>query len=442
MNTRVEEQILELATDAFVWGFPRMLYAKYLRDLRKVSAPMNRFIVARNIATPDEVAANVDTLYGFAWLDLRAEPLVLEVPDTDDRYYSIQMMDVFGDNFAYVGRRTTGTAAARFLVVAPTWQGSLPAGMSLIRSPTRGVCCWMRLLIDGAEDLPAANALQRDFTVTPWLSYPEQRQPPLVVDDLRPYFPKVHNYLERLGPAYFDRLGDALADDPPTTMHDVAAMERFSAAGIGPGLHPADDPAKAAMLGEAITRGMKKMWSLNFNTIANGWSVNLQVRDFITDPLVRASLNRLGMGTLVAEEAIYLMPTAVTPPKDGKVPIWSSLGPDGEPLSGDKRYRLRFAPGALPPVDAFWSLTLYGEDWAMVRNPIDRYAIGDRTRGLQYGADGSLEIAIQHDPPDTGVSNWLPAPPGIFLLMIRAYQPRRSFTDGSYCLPTLEILKE
>src|SRR5262245_53841137 len=120
--TSAADSTLALAAEAYVWGFPRMLFAKYLRDLRKLAAPLNRFIVARRLATPSEIAANVDTLYGFAWLDVAREPVILEVPDTDDRYYSVQLLSVFSDNFCYIGRRTTGTGAQRFLVVGPDWQ--------------------------------------------------------------------------------------------------------------------------------------------------------------------------------------------------------------------------------------------------------------------------------------------------------------------------------
>jgi len=155
-----------------------------------------------------------------------------------------------------------------------------------------------------------------------------------------------------------------------------------------------------------------------------GWLVDTKITSFITDPLFRAAVNLYGPGAHIAEEALYFTAAA---------------GSDGRPLTGTERYSLRFAADGLPPVNAFWSVTMYGEDFRLVANPLQRYAIGDRTTGLSYGADGSLEILIQHDAPSQGTANWLPAPAGPFRLILRTYQPRNALIDGSYKVPPLAV---
>jgi hypothetical protein len=148
--------------------------------------------------------------------------------------------------------------------------------------------------------------------------------------------------------------------------------------------------------------------------------VNYKVTNFIKDPLLRAAVNRIGPATHIAQEALYF-----------------GAKPEGQPLNGTNKYVLKFDAGGLPPVDAFWSLTLYGADFLLVENPINRYSIGDRTAGLVYGGDGSLEIQIQNQPPERGTANWLPAPVGPYELVLRTYQPRPALFNGSYKIPRL-----
>lgn len=440
---RYSPEQLALAADAYVWGFSRMLYAKYLRDLRKVNAPMNRFLVMDRMASPNEGGINVDTLYGVAWLDLTREPVVIDIPDANDRYFSIMLIDVHAYNFDYIGRRTTGTKAQKILVAGPEWQGEAPAGMRLMRSPSRGVFCFLRTLIDNEADVEIANEFHRGIGVAPLSAYPQGLKTSLLYHDLNFCFPRAHNHLDKLGARFFDALGDALGEDPPTRPADIALMQSFAPLGIGPGRHPLEeDPDKAELFADAVKRGNEKVFGANISTAFNGWSAtNLDVDRRNHEPLVRASINRLGVGTLSPEEAIYLLPTSTKLKPGDPVPAWLSFGPDDQPLSGKKKYRLHFAPGKLPPVDAFWSLTMYdGKSFLLVPNPINRYAIGDRTPGLQFGADGSLDVMIQHECPAEGPANWLPTPAGEFHMIFRAYQPHASFMTMDYWLPPLDIL--
>jgi len=431
---------LELATEAAIWGFPRMLYAKYLRDFEREGAAFNRFYAMDCMATPNHGGVNVDTLYGVAWLDVATAPVVLDIPDAAGRYYSIQMVDVYAHNFAYLGRRTTGTGPQRVAVAGPGWQGALPAGMALIRAPSKRVFCFLRTLVDDAADVQVANDFHGRLAVARLSEPPEAALPTVLTDRLGPYFPQAHSHLDRLGARYFDALGEALKNDPPTGARDLQALRRFERIGIGPGRHPAAaGRAVVDLLEQALGRAMDAIFAAKVNIAVDGWSCNRNFDDGEQDALTRAAVNRRGLGMVGIGEAVYLMPAAVCGQGEQHVHPWESCGPDGRPLSGTRRYRLRFPAGQLPPVGAFWSLTLYDRDLLLVDNPIGRYALGDRTPGLEYGPDGSLEVLIQHEPPERGPANWLPAPPGEFQLMFRGYQPSIAFQRGDYRLPRLEI---
>jgi hypothetical protein len=199
--------------------------------------------------------------------------------------------------------------------------------------------------------------------------------------------------------------------------------ERFAKLGIGPGKHPSADPKFAKVLAAAVAPAIAKIKAAKFSENINGWTVNRKVQPIIHDPLLRAAANIYGPGYHIADEALYFGLTKAA---------------DGKPLTGANRYVLRFPAGGLPPVDAFWSVILYDAKYHLVENPIKRYGITDRTPGLVYGADGSLEIRIQRDQPESG--NWLPAPEGAFSITLRTYQPRQAVKDGSYQPPKLVTL--
>lgn len=434
---------LPLATDAYIWGFSRMLYAKYLHDYLASGGRFNSLYIMDRMATPNEGGVNVDTLYGVGWLDLSSGPVALDLPDSHDRYYSIQLIDTDANNFAYIGRRTTGTKAQRILLAGPDWQGDAPRDRTLLRAPTQAVFAFLRTLIDDEADVACANAFHAGIRLGALASAPQARIAPFLLADISGYFPVAHSHLDRLGAGFFDQLGDWLLRHPPSTPQDREWLARFGALGIGPGLRPTEnDPSMAEVFIEAVKQGHEKIFNTQLGIVATGWSItNLRVDEGRADPLTKAAINRLGIGTLSVEEAIYLLPASLSLRSGEVVPAWSAAkGPDGEPLTGDKRYCLRFPAGQLPPAHAFWSLTLYGADGRLADNSIKRHAIGDRTASLRYGNEGSLEIFIQHENPDAGGNNWLPSPAGSFHLIFRAYQPDEAFLDGRYQLPPLDIV--
>ncbi|TSH89147.1 DUF1254 domain-containing protein [Verticiella sediminum] len=388
---------------------------------------VNTFIHARHLLKAGEsrvVTPNYDTLYTNAWLDLAQGPVVISVPDTADRYYVLGFLDAYTNPFCHLGRRTTGTGAGRFLVAGPGWQGDVPEGMQLVRCPTPMVWIIGRILVDGPDDVAAVNALQEGYTITAlgsddtdgrvvdaWMA--EKRFP----DDAL---------------AYLRIVARGLRENPPPAS-EAALMARLAALGLGPqadaGTLDACTPAQreAIQAGYDAAREEMSQRSRGSRQQDNGPRASWEPPKFIgesfgTDYRQRAFVAIGYIGALCTDEAYYAM---------------SYVDAEGERLDGSHRYVLRFEPHELAPVDCFWSVTLYStRDFMLVPNALERYAVGDRSRHLRWGADGSLEIRIQHEAPaseDQG--NWLPAPKDGFYLCLRAYQPRQALLDGSYQAP-------
>lgn len=419
LDAAAADDLGAIAEAAAIWGLPLVETGRYLDLSQKAGIGFNRFYLNPKLATPSLKVAgpNVDTIYGFAWLDLSREPVVLDVPDTGDRYYSIQLIDAYENSFAYVGRRETGTKAGTYVIAPPGWQGAVPAGAKLIAAPTALVFALTRTLVRGEADAPLAADLQLHYTLSPLSVYPAARQGGIVQDDVLNILPVLD--LKTAGTAYFDELNRRLRAWPPTGQ-EAQAFAAFSALGLGTDTYAQKRPSDA-VLAAAFDRAWQKVSTANPSEVVNGWRVNYQISPHIADPLTRAAVNRYGPGAHIATEALY----------------FSAVGDaTGQGLSGANRYTLTFPAGQLPPVEAFWSLILYGPDFFLVDNPLNRYAINDRTSGLKTSADGSLTLLIQHEAP-ADTANWLPAPDGRFQLIFRTYQPGPAILDHSYKLPPL-----
>jgi hypothetical protein len=413
-----------LAEDAAIWGLPLVETGRYLALSRGKGIASNRFYLNRTLATPalKVVGPNIDTLYGFGWLDLTGEPIVLDVPDTADRYYSIQLLDAYANSFAYVGRRETGTKAGSYVIAGPGWNGALPPGAKRIDAPTALVLALTRTLVSGSSDLKAAQTVQASYTLAPLSTYPAGKTPGIVEDYVLNILPKLD--LGGSGAAFFAELS-ALVKQYPPRGREAARFARFDALGLGRD-SAQTPPLPPASLQIALEHALHRVRAANFTESNDGWRVNYRISKFIEDPLERASVNQFGPGAHIAEEALYFT---------------TAHDADGQPLRGSERYSITFAKGQLPPVKAFWSLILYGADFFLVDNPINRYAINDRTPGLAFGPDGSLRILIQHRAPEN-VANWLPAPSGAFQLILRTYQPDESVLSRAYKVPELVRIEE
>ncbi len=397
----------------------------------------NVFTHARKLlkaGTSRVVTPNNDTLYTNAWLDLSDGPLVMNVPDTAGRYYVLGFLDFFTNPFAHVGQRLTGTAARRFLITGPDWRGELPAEFAApgahIQSPTNGVWIIGRILVDGEHDIPQVHAQQDQFTLQPLVNAEANAQ--AVAQAPKAFDPQTDPKAPLTGAEFLTQVNRALAHNPAPA-GDAALLARAASLGMGPGAVPT--AAQIAAVDEALplVKALLRKGGVGAKTDAaaaeRAWvNMPLVTGSFGDQHLLRARVALQYIGMLESAEAMYPM---------------AKTDSQGEPLNGQHAYQLRFAPGQLPPVNGFWSLTMYdSSDCMLVPNDIDRYAIGDRTPGLVRDADGGLTLHMaQQAPSDAGThANWLPAPAGDFYVCLRAYLPKPEMVIGSYQLPTLERL--
>ncbi|MFN8475378.1 MAG: DUF1214 domain-containing protein [Anaerolineae bacterium] len=374
------------------------------------------------------VSPNNDTVYAGAAFDLRAEPTVLKVPAIRDRYYSIQIIGCTTDDVGYIGTGATGTEAGTYLIAGPDWKGEVPAGISgVLRSPSRFVIAPARIAVHGEADLANVAALQDKFVVMPLSKYLGQPAPPP---------PPAVNWL----PFYDARTGDLygflnhlafMMQWQVYSAADAPALADVETLGVKAG-EPFDKSAFTVDTWNALDEGLASGRAAiqdradHIGRVVNGWSYSPPTAGhFGTDYLLRSATAWKYIYLQAPEEALY--PTA-------------DVDANGEQFDGATgRYVLDFPAGHLPPVKYFWSVTIYDKKRGLlVRNPISRYSISDRTPGIQYGSDGGLRLYIQADrPDDQEAANWLPAPREPFYLILRCYGPEPALLDGEYVIPAV-----
>lgn len=430
----------EIATDAYIYGYPLVLMDMTRQVSTNVpqsgenAAPINQLGNKRTF--PDDtfttvVSPNADTLYSFGFLDLAKEPMMLSVPEMGNRYYLMEMLDAWTNVFASPGTRTTGNGKGDFAIVGPQWTGKLPAGVKELKSPTNLIWVIGRTQTNGKEDYPAVHAIQDQYKVTPLSAWGKAYAPPdntAIDKNIDMKTPPVEQVAKMDAPTFFARLNNLMTDNPPAA-EDADAMKRFASLGIAPGktfdknrLDPAI--AKAIEEGRKDAQGKiiadaKKPHGTNIN----GWEFMKNLGRYAKDYLWRAVVALIGLGANLPEDAVYPRAT-----KDAA----------GQPLNGTNRYEVTFPKGQLPPVDAFWSITMYNSDQFFVKNPINRFAIGDRDK-LKFNEDGSLTVYIQNDSPGKDKeSNWLPSPMDSFNLFMRLYWPSKEILDDKWQPPKIE----
>jgi hypothetical protein len=442
-NTDAAEQV-KLAAEAFIYGYP-LVYnmheiAKFPAGPNLVSpepVPYNKFGYARHLLTPEAhfVSPNNDSMYLIAVCDVRSGPLVLHVPDTHDRYYVLQFVDAWTNNFAYVGRRATGTKEASYLLAARDYTGAVPDGMQVIHVPTGLFVIVGRLTVNGEADLPVVYALQDQFTVTPL----HENQAVIGVPQADP----------RVGPElkWWEEFRAALAAFPPPA-GDAELLRICEAFGLTAAESPFVDPAPglARILAAGEKAAGEKLEEL-IKTAAkpvNGWQNVLHLFDYNLDYFEIGTLN--SPAWTIPDRRIAYVTRAIA----ARAGLWGNHGYEAnyqlvytdaqnQLLDSDHCYELHLPQ--VPPVDAFWSLTMYdAHAFYLVANPINRYAIGDRTPGLKYNADGSLTIYMQRSSPGADKeSNWLPTPQtSNFRPIMRMYQPKEPIMNGTYLLPAIQ----
>jgi hypothetical protein len=437
----------DMATLAYIWGFPLVNVKRTIDFTTSPNIPegpgrgpintLNHFRVFPNANFTDIVRTNVDTLYSAGYYDLKNEPLVLQIPPISDRYYSLQFVDAYSNNFLYIGTRTNDTMGGTYLIAGPNWNGTVPSGMKEIASPSNDGVIAIRTLVNGPADVSTVHSIQDKFVLSPLSIFEGTSSSANATSAVKesgsnaskeiPVAPDPA-LIPKTGIEIFDEISKDMADNPPPQL-DSEMVAKFETIGIGPGKMPSvqvtNDTIRKAME-NGIVEGEKLIDEKvrNVGTIVNGWSVNLEIGDYGTDYLLRAAVAKIGLFANSPEEAVYPVTT---------------VDYQGQNLTGANKYVIHFDPGQTPPVNAFWSLTMYNNASYLVDNPIDRYAIGDRSPGLKYNKDGSLDIYIQHDSPGADKeSNWLPSPSGDFSLQMRAYYPQESILNGDYQYPPIQ----
>ena len=429
-----------IAKEACIYGFPlvdnyRILYA-YFADSNnpEFKAPWNQIRNVPRVYTPEDKAVqtpNSDTPYSFLGIDLRTEPVVLTVPAIEkDRYFSVQFIDFYTHNFDYIGTRTTGNDGGSYLVAGPHWKGDPPKGISrVIRSETEFLLAGIRTQLFRPDDLENVKKIQDGYKAQPlsaFLGQPAPAKAP-AVDFIQPLAPDQ----QRTSPEFFRILNFGL-QFCPTHPSEQDLMARFAKLNIGAGR--VFDPASLSPeLRQAVTDGMADAWQAfaglkkEMDAGKAMASAMFGTREYLKNNyLYRMTAAVVGIYGNSKEEALY--------------PLYS-LDATGEKLSGQNRYTLRFAPDQLPPVNAFWSLTMYELPASLLyANELNRYLINSpMLPGLKRDADGALTIHVQHDSPGKDrESNWLPAPNGPFLLFMRLYWPRPEAINGSWRQPPLQ----
>lgn len=438
----------EIAVEAYLYAYPAVMMEITRRVLANAGdgtpegfrgVPSNVLINRRDF--PDDkftavVRANVDTLYSSMWLDLRQEPIVVDVGDSQGRYYLLQFMDLWTDTFASPGKRTSGTGPQTYLLTAPGWSGVVPSGVAELKSPT--AIAWMigRAQANGPEDIPAVHRFQDGLRTMPLSAWMQDKgrsyvPPKGTFDSQLDMTPPVEQVGAMGAEEFFSLFADVTRDNPPH-LNDSPQLQRMERIGLVPGrpfslskLPPGVRQAFEQSPALAMARIKESRTLINRTT--NGWtSGGASVGSYGTDYLKRAVIAYKGLGANVPEDAVYL--TAFNQP-------------DGRPFDSGAKYVWRLAADQKPPVRAFWSLTLYNDRQFFAANPIQRFAIGDRSP-LVYNADGSLDIFIQRENPGPErEANWLPAPEsGSFSLSLRLYWPEAEILRGEWQPPEVKRL--
>jgi hypothetical protein len=414
-----------IAEKGFVYGLPLVMNYAVMQEFAvdansgQFKAPFNQLDNEHRVATPDDTAVitpNSDTPYSIAWLDLRAEPIVVSVPAVDkDRYFSVQLVDGNTYNYGYIGSRATGNEAGDYLVVGPDWKGTTPAGIKKVfKSTTPFSLLLIRTQLLNPDDMANVEKVQAGYKVQPLSAFLKTPAPPPApkIDFLPATTAGIKDH-------FFEYL-DAALQFVPETSKDKAIRAKLASIGVGPGkafeFKELSLEHKSAILiamkqgdnqvDKFLSSGMKKI---------NGWNVGAFFGDemfYDGNWLMRAGAAKGGLYGNDAAEATYPY-TRV----DGK----------GRTLDGSKHnYTITFPAGKLPPVDAFWSVTMYdGKSQLLIKNPINRYLINSpMLSSMEKNADGSLTLYIQKDSPGADKeANWLPAPNDTIYLVMRLYWP-------------------
>lgn len=442
------DEAKSIAMDAYLYGYSLITTEVTRVQMTNVDkrdglrAPMGQFINIKRYPPADfrgVSAPNADTLYSLAWMDVGEEPWVFSYPDMGERYFLFPMYSLWMPVIFSGGSRTTGEAAHTFLLSGPDYDGTVPDGMTQVKVPTRYVLILGRTYADGTEaDYEAVNALQAQYDIRPLSAVGNAdyayKVPPVDPDPGFSMTDKPQDVILGFGVEdYFNRMAQLMCHDAPPPAEDGPMLAKIAEIG----LEPCKDFDLAA-LGPDVVNALKDLPTealdkLNANKasmgeVMNGWIVSKGLGEYGTDYLKRALVGAFGWPANLQADAVY---------------PYTLNDADGAPLSGENKYTLTFAKGQTPPVDGFWSVTMYEIDkgWWFVPNALNKFTVSPRNN-LVPNADGSITLYFQHETPGADrQANWLPAPEGAFLPMLRMYWPKEgdpSIIDGSWQPPKIE----
>jgi hypothetical protein len=434
------EEAVSTAIDAYLYGYPLITFDVARMQQTNVPvpdaehAPMGQMIRMRTYPAVDNhccAAPNADTLYTEAWLDVSKEPSILSIPDMGNRYYIIPMLDGYSEVFSVASPATSGYKAQTYAITGPGWTGTLPPGVTQVKSATGMVWVLGRVYCTGTtEDYKAVHALQDKFSVVPLSSYGKRyAPPPALVDPNFDMKTAVRKQVDGLDiEAYFTRLAQLMKTNPPTAA-DAPLVARMARIGLVPGQDY--DPSKLGAFDKEAIKAVPKLALLKMVKLlkeqktTNGWLYFTSgVGNWGTDYPLRAMANMLGPGWNRPQDAIY--------------PLSQKDASDDGYNGSDHRYVIHFDKGQFPPVKAFWSITLYDPDFFFVPNSINRCELSQRNKFIT-NPDGSVDMYLQAQSPGKAKeANWLPAPKGKFSLVMRMYWPTAtapSIVDGTWTPP-------
>jgi hypothetical protein len=430
-----------IAREAYTYGFPmvdsyRIQYAYFVdKQSPEYKAPWNVLKNIPRVYTPEDKAIqtpNSDTPYSFIGMDLRSEPVVLTVPPIErERYFSIQLIDAYTQNFDYIGSRATGNEGGSFLIAGPRWKGETPKGVKkVIRSETELVLAGYRTQLFNPADLDNVKKVQAGYKAEPLSKFLGQPAPSAApaIDFIKPLTPA-----EQKSSLEFFNILNFVLQFCPTVPSETALMERFAKIGVGAG-KTLDASKLSPEIKQATEQGMADAWKefeeFNSTQVATGKVTSgdlFGTREYLKNNyLYRMAAAVLGIYGNSKGEAMY--------------PIYA-IDASGESLDGKNRYSLRFAPGKLPPVNAFWSVTMYElPSSLLVANPLNRYLLNSpMLPQFKKDDDGGLTLYIQNESPGKDMeSNWLPAPKGPFVMAMRLYWPKEEALEGKWTAPQLK----
>ena len=441
------DEATRIATDAYVYGYSLItteVTRAQMTNVAKVEglhAPMGEFINVKRYPPANfrgVSAPNADTLYSIGWLDL-AEPQVFSHPDMGKRFYLFEMTDLWMTDFDSPGARTAGSEDASYLITGPGWKGTVPPGLKQIKCATRFMVILGRTYASGTEhDYRAVNALQAQYKIVPLSAYGksfEYKAPPV---NPNPGFSmtdapqKVINAMDTS--TYFNMMAKLMGEAAPPALEDAPILARMAKIGLVPG-QPFDmsklDPAVQAALKDINKAAMKRIQDNkeSLGELVNGWIVTKGLGQYGTNYTKRAVVAAFGWPANLQEDAVY---------------PYTTVDSKGQKLTGANKYTLTFAKGETPPVRGFWSITMYeveSNGWWFVPNALNKFTVSARNR-LRYNSDGSVTLYFQNESPGKDKeANWLPAPTGEFLPMLRMYWPSEtspSVLNGTWKPPAVE----